>query len=374
MDGAFSGKISSSSRHYIERRLEEDVPMTVRTPKRIFVYRYLLFLVGLLLASSWFAPQFFVVALIIILIASLVAPLFWLFLWKLPQWQVEAVPEIKDRIDLESKSRQTMAQILGGAVLLVGLYFTSQTLYVSQQGQITDRFTKAIDQLGKDNMPVRLGGIYALERIAKDSEYDHWAVMEVLTAFIREQVPVKDAGDTHPLGKREEDKDQKIPELRTDIQAILTVLGRRTRTYKNGETQSLNLRKTQLQGADLRGAQLQKASLEGAQLQKASLEGAQLQKAQLWGAQLQKASLWDARLQGAYLGGAQLQGAHLARARFQGADLGTIQLRPTNLEGVDFTEVKGLTQEQINVTCGNESTKLPAGFIKPQPCPLVTPP
>jgi hypothetical protein len=91
---------------------------------------------------------------IIVLIISLLIPLFWLLLWKLPQWQVAAVSEMKDRIDLESKSRQTLAQILGGAALLVGLYFTSQTLRTTQEGQITDRFTKAIDQLGKDTRAV----------------------------------------------------------------------------------------------------------------------------------------------------------------------------------------------------------------------------
>jgi len=143
-----------------------------------------LFVVGLMLWLAWYIPrsvawrstiaQFtrenpvFVIALLI----SLLLLLFWLFLWKLPQSQVTAVPEIKDRIDLESKSRQTLAQILGGAALLVGIYFTSQTLQTTKEGQITDRFTKAIDQLGKDNLAVRLGGIYALERLAKDSEYD----------------------------------------------------------------------------------------------------------------------------------------------------------------------------------------------------------
>jgi hypothetical protein len=162
-----------------------------------------LFVVGLLLWLAWFIPRSgawrstiarFVHAnpvFVIVLLISLLLPLFWLLLWKLPQWQVAAVPEMKDRIDLESKSRQTMAQILGGAALLVGLYFTSQTLRTTQEGQITDRFTKAIDQLGKDTLAIRLGGIYALERIARDSESDHWAVMEVLTAFVREHRPAK---------------------------------------------------------------------------------------------------------------------------------------------------------------------------------------
>src|SRR2546425_4452568 len=122
----------------------------------------------------------------LLFIGTFLLILLFLLLWKYPQRQVAAVRDRKDRIDLESKSRQTLAQIVGGAVLLVGLYFTAQTLRTTQEGQITDRFTKAITQLGDTNLAVRLGGIYALERIAKDSASDHGSVMEVLTAFVRE--------------------------------------------------------------------------------------------------------------------------------------------------------------------------------------------
>jgi hypothetical protein len=39
---------------------------------------------------------------------------------------------------------------------------------------------------GADKLDVRLGGIYALERIAKGSKRDHPTVVEVLSAFVRE--------------------------------------------------------------------------------------------------------------------------------------------------------------------------------------------
>ena len=52
---------------------------------------------------------------------------------------------------------------------------------------MTERYTKAIEQLGEDKLDVRLGGIYSLERVARDSPRDHPTVMEVLTAFIRVQ-------------------------------------------------------------------------------------------------------------------------------------------------------------------------------------------
>lgn len=53
---------------------------------------------------------------------------------------------------------------------------------------MTDRYTKAVDQLGPDKLDERIGGIYALERVARDSFTDHPIAMEVLAAFIREHL------------------------------------------------------------------------------------------------------------------------------------------------------------------------------------------
>ena len=89
-----------------------------------------------------------------------------------------------------------MAQILAGTALLSGLYFIWRTLQVNREGQITEHFTRAIDQLGatddkgKARLEIRLGGIYGLERIAKDSpERDYSTIMEVLTAYVRSNAP-----------------------------------------------------------------------------------------------------------------------------------------------------------------------------------------
>jgi hypothetical protein len=67
------------------------------------------------------------------------------------------------------------------------LIYTARNFSLARQGQVTDRYTKAIEQLGPDKgLDVRIGGIYALERVARDSAKDQPTVMEVLTAFIRE--------------------------------------------------------------------------------------------------------------------------------------------------------------------------------------------
>src|SRR5262249_7550181 len=63
---------------------------------------------------------------------SFVFLLFWLLLWKLPQWQVAAVPEVKDRIDLEGKSRQIIMQFLGGIGVIISLSYTVDTYRMAQ--------------------------------------------------------------------------------------------------------------------------------------------------------------------------------------------------------------------------------------------------
>jgi hypothetical protein len=74
-----------------------------------------------------------------------------------------------NRLKLQNDARATLLQALAGGVLLLGAYLTWRQLRVTREGQITDRYTKAVEQLGSEHLDVRLGGIYALERIARDS-------------------------------------------------------------------------------------------------------------------------------------------------------------------------------------------------------------
>jgi hypothetical protein len=57
---------------------------------------------------------------------------------------------------------------------------------LAREGRVTDRYAKAIEQFGSGNFDVRLDGIYARERVARDSANDHPTVVEVLAAFVRE--------------------------------------------------------------------------------------------------------------------------------------------------------------------------------------------
>jgi hypothetical protein len=80
---------------------------------------------------------------------------------------------------------------------------TLLALETSREAQFADRYSQALEQLGSDNLDVRIGGIYALEGIALDSPRHHPTVMEVLTAFIREhQLPSSRHGGRFPTSRQ----------------------------------------------------------------------------------------------------------------------------------------------------------------------------
>ncbi|MBO1061903.1 MAG: pentapeptide repeat-containing protein, partial [Aphanizomenon flos-aquae CP01] len=179
----------------------------------------------------------------------------------------------------------------------------------ANQKQITERFSKAIEQLGSDKPEVILGGIYTLERIARDSEPDQWTIMEVLTAFVRQNAPIIEENESQSPEDQE-----KLLKLRISIRACLTVIGERK--YPDLKNKRLDLTKVNisgfnLTGADLTGADLTRANLRGANLTRADLFGATLTEADLTGANLTEADLTGADLTRANLRGANLFGATL---------------------------------------------------------------
>ena len=51
--------------------------------------------------------------------------------------------------------------------------------------RITDLYSKSVDQLGSDRSAVRLGGLYALERLAQDNPRQRQPVVNVLCSYLR---------------------------------------------------------------------------------------------------------------------------------------------------------------------------------------------
>jgi uncharacterized protein YjbI with pentapeptide repeats len=332
--------------------------------------------------------------------AVVVAALVIVILWKVPQCQVAHYQGLasKDWFDKVNEARKTLATILGGLVLLAGGFATwwnlklaQESLRTSQEAQITDRFTKAVEQLGSEKLPLRLGGIYALARIADESERDHWPIMEVLCTYVREYAPpivqkslqenqASAAPTLHEAQESTQENQASLTLPPADILAILTVLGRRDRKYE-GKDQDLDLSGTYLRGAnlhranlsgayflsaDLSRAILHRANLSGAVLASANLSGAVLASANLSGAVLVNANLSGAALWEADLSGAFLEKADLSGAYFLSADLSRAKLSGADLSGADLSRARNLTQEQVDAAKGDSATQLPENLHRPE--------
>jgi uncharacterized protein YjbI with pentapeptide repeats len=221
-----------------------------------------------------------------------------------------------------------------GTLIYTARSFTlsRRTFELTEQGQVTDRFTKAVEQLGSGKLDVRIGGIYALERIARDSAKDHPAVMEVLTAFIRDH-----SREPWPVDKDGVQDGEK--KTRPDVQAAVTVVGRRDAKRDIGP---IDLTSADLTGADLTGAALHGRPRipRSRRIEDLDIEfvGAILRDAILRGADLTRARLFAAVLSGANLVGAHLTGAHLLVARLDGADLTDAGLIGANLYGANLRD------------------------------------
>jgi len=240
-------------------------------------------------------------------------------LWKLRHtWQTATDKDNRDftlevfRVGISAFG--VLATIFAG----VGLYLTYQNSQAERQLNTerltTDRFSKAVEQLGSQDIQVRLGAIYSLERIAKDSPKDHWTVMEVLTAFVRGKSPLPEGWAKTPIEKR-----KLLPKVTMDVQSALTVIGRRE-VENDPERKQLDLSNSILNGADLYRANFSGAYFFGSDLYRVYLRGANLSGAILADAILASADFVDADLSGADFGGANLSSANLAGANLKDAN------------------------------------------------------
>jgi hypothetical protein len=310
--------------------------------------------------------EYTMVALVFLGVLLLLAVVIWVP--KLSFIQPGGLTNAKDRAQAESDLRGHLLQALAGLVLAVGAFYTGRTFAqnrkeqdrtfaLAREGQITERFTRAVSQLADEKLDIRLGGIYALERIARDSETHYESVMEVLTAFLREntrwrrEIAAKETEDA--LGESEELDEEEDFRPTVDFQAVATVLGRRDRRHERADYQ-LNL-----SAVDLRGAWLREAALSKAKLNQADLSGAILLDADLSGAFLYLADLTNAVLSEANLRRANLMQANLSGATVHNADLSGTDLTLANLARADLEGAIGLTQEQLDLVRTVERAKLP---------------
>ncbi|MEV4997535.1 pentapeptide repeat-containing protein [Streptomyces niveus] len=288
--------------------------------------------------------------------------------------------------------------VVASVVAVASLWYSSVQAQddraLLREGQITDRYTAAVGNLDADKVEVRLGGIYALERIMQDSPRDHPTIANVLATYLR-------AHAAKPPAKGQQ--------VRADALAVFTVLGTRDTTHdgdfrldlrrvqlpraefihaipddgkliradlsganlshadlSDADLLRTNLSEADLSHADLSGTYLSGAHLPYASLFRADLSGANLSHADLSGAvssqaDLSGADLPYADLSGAVFSHADLSGADLSGANLSLADLSGADLSHADLSGADLSDAK-LTRKQVDSARVDGETRLPASL------------
>ncbi len=349
-------------------------------------------------------------------------------LWVLPRVQVRnlATPEPKDRFLAENEARRTLAQVLTGLGFLITIYTAQENLKVSQTGQITDRYTKAVGQLADQaHLEVRLGGLFSLERVSWESPTDHLAIMQLLATYAQQRL---DMGEPAVDLKT----NSAVKAASADVRAVFDIFRRRKDELEELERRrgaGVSLKNTDLREVDLSLLHLERSDFGGAlfdglrmplarfshsSFEKASMIKVQLDLAQLVGARFQQTRLDEANLTGSNFSQAQFRSCRLTRASMMGTTLthtvfdncdlaGAIfvnaKLQKTRflksdlrgavfglgaMEGVDFmgsnldgayvvgvdlSGCGGLVQTQIDGAEGDGTTKLPAGLRRPSRWP-----
>ena len=228
---------------------------------------------------------------------------------------------------------------------------------IAQERLITDRFAKAVEQIGSGEEEVVIGGIYSLERITKDSPKDQWTIMEVLTALVRENSSIPPEIQQIPtLGEPFEEKLKALEKLNPvdiPIKAALTVIGRRDRDrdYTSDEDPEQNTKKLDLSNSNLNSAYLHSADLHSANLINATLRRVNLDSTDLRSANLINADLFFANLGKADLRNAILDSANLSSASLFSADLHSAILKDANLRNVILMDAQNLSNKQIKLAC-----------------------
>jgi uncharacterized protein YjbI with pentapeptide repeats len=234
-----------------------------------------------------------------------------------------SAPTGVDLVQARNGARTASVALIAGIAAALATGFAGRTYYLSRRGQLNERFSAALAQLGAAEPAVQVAAIAELESLAREAPSRHPQIMRVLAAFVRSTRRAANIDDV-PAG----------------LQDACTVLARRRTRYDRGL--ELNLA-----GADLRCVSFERAPLRGAKLHDANLTGAFLRDSDLREANLMNVVARSVRLDNAKLGKATLEGADLASATLDSTDARGAAFHDANLENTflraaDLRGAKGL--------------------------------
>ncbi|MFD8566808.1 pentapeptide repeat-containing protein [Streptomyces sp. NPDC059639] len=315
----------------------------------------------------------------------------------------------QERLKAVNDVRTTLLQVVGGLVVLFGAYATWRQLRVSQdglratqEGYVTDRFSRAVDQLGSDKLDVRIGGLHALWRIAEQSVRDREAIISIQAAYLRTHLPWPPAQPDSPAADVHINDVAPLETRAADVQVALTALGV---LCQHREQSWVNLSITDLRRADCDGLWFPEVNFDHACMEAASFYRANLTQASLVSvtmrhvdlttsilcrarfvlADLRAAKLVRTDLRDADFTDADLREANLRKADARGAMFHRTDLRMADLRGIDLSTAN-LVGARLTGAVVSQHTRWPVGFDPatagvveiedpgPEPSPLLQPP
>ncbi|MFX0577126.1 pentapeptide repeat-containing protein [Nocardia nepalensis] len=259
--------------------------------------------------------------------------------------------------------RTTLIGAIAGAAFLTTGFFAWRQIVVSRLGQLTDRFTKSVENLGAAQSAVRLGGVYALEQLGEDRRFTR-PVAHVLVAFVRQSsespTPATAGRSESPrliVGNSPSETGVENPAIVPyEVQDAMMILASKG-LWRRGVDAPIALAGVTLPGINLPRADLRQAVLYHADLRSADFRDADLFEADLRGARLTDAYLLAAKLGDTWFQRADLSGAHLESVeggdtKFKEADLHGAYLTYANLPRADFEQANlhGVYAESATLT------------------------
>lgn len=198
-------------------------------------------------------------------------------------------------------------------------------------------------------MELRLGAIYALERIARDSWKDHWPIMEVLTAYIREN----SSQVKHFWAMEKEDYN---PTITPDIQAAITVIGRRNKMWIEKELQqnkrldlsNCNLHKADFSDLNYDNATFAHSSMSNSKFIRTELNDARIVNCELRGAEFKDVIGCNVTFIGSIVPGLEFLNCNFNYGRFKLQELKNAQFKYCSLNNIEAEESTFYTTDFIN--------------------------
>lgn len=163
--------------------------------------------------------------------------------------------------------------------------------------RLNDLYIRAVEQLGSDKAPVRLGGLYALQRLGRNTPDQRETILNVVCAYLRMPFPeLMDLADDAPA--EEQVSHRQLVEAQAQEQQVRLTAQRIFRSHRRRadpdqfwQTSTIDLSEANLAGANLSGTDLVGADLIGT-----NLFGADLTESILTGSDLATANLRAATL------------------------------------------------------------------------------